>query len=190
MLSFKPAFSLSSFTFIKNLFSSSSLSPIRVVSSAYLRLLMFLLAILIPACASYSTAFYIMYSTYKLNNQGGNIKPWCTPFPKWALLHTLLWGRGSRRMTQKKRSRTESLSRCSAQWAQLEWEAGNTRSELHVAWRARLHRGRCVSFSFHLESWVFPELKHPSRYCCRKGTDRPGVPGLNIVDKMLLLMLS
>ena len=39
MLSFKPAFILSSFTFIKRLFSSSSLSAIRVVSSAYLRLL-------------------------------------------------------------------------------------------------------------------------------------------------------
>ena len=36
MLRFKPAFSLSSFTFIKRLFSSSSLSAIRVVSSAYL----------------------------------------------------------------------------------------------------------------------------------------------------------
>ena len=35
MLSFKPTFSLSSFTFIKRLFSSSSLSAIRVVSSAY-----------------------------------------------------------------------------------------------------------------------------------------------------------
>ena len=32
MLSFKPTFSLSSFTFIKSLFSSSSLSAIRVVS--------------------------------------------------------------------------------------------------------------------------------------------------------------
>ena len=36
MLSFKPIFSLSSFTFIKGLFSSSLLSAIRVVSSAYL----------------------------------------------------------------------------------------------------------------------------------------------------------
>ena len=45
MLSFKPTFSLSTFTFIKSLFSSSSLSAIRVVSSAYLRLLIFLLAI-------------------------------------------------------------------------------------------------------------------------------------------------
>ena len=37
MLSFKPAFSLSSFTLINRLFSSSSLSAIRVVISAYLR---------------------------------------------------------------------------------------------------------------------------------------------------------
>ena len=51
MLSFKPTFSLSSFTIIKRLLSSSSLSAIRVVSSAYLTLLIFLLAILIPACA-------------------------------------------------------------------------------------------------------------------------------------------
>ena len=62
MLSFKPTFSLSSFTFIKRLFSSSSLSAIRVVSSACLRLLIFLLAILIPACASSSPAFLMMYS--------------------------------------------------------------------------------------------------------------------------------
>ena len=48
MLSFRPTFSLSSFTFIQRLFSSS-LSAIRVVSSAYLRLLIFFLAILIPA---------------------------------------------------------------------------------------------------------------------------------------------
>ena len=56
MLSFKRAFSLSPFTFIKWLFSASSLSAIRVVSSAYLRLLMFLPAILSPACASSSLA--------------------------------------------------------------------------------------------------------------------------------------
>ena len=83
MLSFKPAFSLSSFTFIKGLFSSSSLSAIRVVSSAYLRLLIFLPAILIPACASPSLAFHMMYSAYKLNKQGHNIQPWCTPFSIW-----------------------------------------------------------------------------------------------------------
>ena len=55
MLSFKPTFSLS-FTFIKRLFSSSLLSAIRVVSSAYLRLLIFLPITLIPVCASSSPA--------------------------------------------------------------------------------------------------------------------------------------
>ena len=83
MLSFKPTFSLSPFTFIKRLFSSSSLSAIRVVSSEYLRLLIFLLEILIPACASSSPAFLMMYSAYKLNKQGDNIQPWCTPLPIW-----------------------------------------------------------------------------------------------------------
>ena len=81
MLSFKPTFSLSSFIFIKRLFSSSSLSAIKVLSSAHLRLLIFLPAILIPACASSSPAFLMMYSAYKLNKQGDNTQPWCTPFP-------------------------------------------------------------------------------------------------------------
>ena len=49
MLNFKPTCSLSSFTFIKRLFSFSLLSAIRVVSSAYLRLLILLPAILIPS---------------------------------------------------------------------------------------------------------------------------------------------
>ena len=61
---------LSSLTFIMRLFSSSSLSAIKVVSSAYLRLLIFLLAILISACASSSPAFLMKYSTYNLNKQG------------------------------------------------------------------------------------------------------------------------
>ena len=85
MLSFKPTFSLSSFTFIKRLFSSS-LSAITVVSSAYLRLLIFLLEILIPACDSSHTAFLMMYSAYKLNKEGGNIQPWHTPLFETSLL--------------------------------------------------------------------------------------------------------
>ena len=85
MLSFKPNFSLFTFTFtfIKRLFSSSSLSALRVVSSAYLRLLIFLPAILIPACVSSSLALLMMYSAYKLNKQSDNIQPWHTPFPIW-----------------------------------------------------------------------------------------------------------
>ena len=66
MLSFKPAFLLSSFTLIKRLFGSSSLSAIRVVSCAHLRLLIFFLAILIPACKS-SLEFSLMYSANQLN---------------------------------------------------------------------------------------------------------------------------
>ena len=67
MLSFKPAFSLSSFTVIKRLFHPSSFSVMRVVSAAYLRLLIFLLAILILAHDSSSSGFCIIYSAYKLN---------------------------------------------------------------------------------------------------------------------------
>ena len=67
MLSFKPTF------------HSLSLS-----SRGSLALLHFLLPeILIPACASSSPAFLMIYSGYKLNKQGDNIQPWCTPFPIW-----------------------------------------------------------------------------------------------------------
>ena len=83
MSSFKPAISHSSFIFIKRLLSSFSLSVIRVILSAYLRLLIFLLAILTPACDSYSPTFHIMYSAYKLNKQSDNIQTCCIPFPIW-----------------------------------------------------------------------------------------------------------
>ena len=58
-----------------SLFSSSSLSALSVMSSVYLRLLIFLPAILIPACGSPSPAFLMMQSAYKLNKQGDNIQP-------------------------------------------------------------------------------------------------------------------
>ena len=38
-------------------------------------------AIFIPACPSSSPAFRMVCSAYKLNKQGDNIQPWCTPFP-------------------------------------------------------------------------------------------------------------
>ena len=82
MLSFKSTFSLSSLTYNKRLFSSSSFSPIRMVSSAYLILLIFLSTILIPAYAS-SLVFLMMYSANKLNKQGNNIQPWRTLFLIW-----------------------------------------------------------------------------------------------------------
>ena len=68
--------------FLANIFTPLSLSSrgslvplhsaIRVVSSVYLRLLIFLLAILIPACASSTFAFCMMYSAYKLNKRSDN----------------------------------------------------------------------------------------------------------------------
>ena len=68
--SFKPAFSLSSFTLIKRLFSSSSLSALRVISSVYLKLLIFLPAILTPAGNSSSlVAFLMISSAYKVNSR-------------------------------------------------------------------------------------------------------------------------
>ena len=78
--SLKPALSLSSFTLIKRLFWSSSLSAIRMISSTYLRLLMFLPAILIPAYNSSSPAFLMMCSVYKLNKQDDSKQPCQTPF--------------------------------------------------------------------------------------------------------------
>ena len=82
MLSFKSTFFTLLFYFHQEAFSSS-LSGISVVSSAYLRLLIFLPAILIPICASSSPAFLMMYSAYKLNKHGDNIQPWRTHFLNW-----------------------------------------------------------------------------------------------------------
>ena len=55
--------------------SSSSLSAINLVSSAYMRLLIFLPAILLPDYAPSSPTFLMMYSEYKLNKQDDNIQP-------------------------------------------------------------------------------------------------------------------
>ena len=80
ILSLQPALSRSSFTLIKRLSSSSALSAIRVVSSAYLRLLMFLPPILILACNSPSLAFLMICSVFRLNRQGDSRQPCQTPF--------------------------------------------------------------------------------------------------------------
>ena len=45
------------------------------MSSVYLRLLTFLMAIFIPACASTSLAFHTMYSAYKLNKCSLDVLP-------------------------------------------------------------------------------------------------------------------
>ena len=67
--------------YFRRIFSSCEHSAMRVVSSASLRLLTFLLEVLIPVYASSNLAFCMMYSSHKLNKQDDNIQPWCTPFP-------------------------------------------------------------------------------------------------------------
>ena len=51
--------------------------------SINLRSFIFLPAIMIPACASFSLAFRIMYSAHMLNKQNDNVQPWHTPFSIW-----------------------------------------------------------------------------------------------------------
>ena len=82
LLSVKPAFSLSSFTLIKRLFSFSLLSAkgwfhLHIWGYWYFSWQS------IPACASSRLAFCMMNSAYKLNKQGDKIQPWCIPFPVW-----------------------------------------------------------------------------------------------------------
>ena len=80
MLSFKPTFSLSSFTFIKRLFSSSSLYAIRVVSSAYPRLMIFLWQSWFQL-VHHPVQHFAWCALHNLNKQGDNIQLWHTPFP-------------------------------------------------------------------------------------------------------------
>ena len=81
-LSYKPTFSLSSFDFIKRLFNSYLLSAIRggVICISEVDISP---GNLDSSFASYSLAFLIMYSAYRLSKQGDNIHPWHTPFPIW-----------------------------------------------------------------------------------------------------------
>ena len=77
-MSFKPALSLS-FT-LKRLFSSSLHSAIRVVSSRYLRFLMFFSPVVILAFNSSSPAFLMMCPGYNLSKHGDSSQPCRTPF--------------------------------------------------------------------------------------------------------------
>ena len=80
ILSFKPDFLFSSFTLIKRLTSYSPLSSIREASSSHWRLWIFLPVTLIPAWNLSRLTFLMMFSPYKLNKEGNNIKPCYTPF--------------------------------------------------------------------------------------------------------------
>ena len=83
MLSFKSAFSLSCFTFIKGILVPLYFLPQECCHLHIWGYLIFLPEILIPAYASSSPAFLMMSSAYKLNRQGNNIQPWHTPFLIW-----------------------------------------------------------------------------------------------------------
>ena len=65
------------------LFLNLTFSNFLTLQSVYLKLLIFLLAILIPACASSSPAFRMMCSAYMLNKQSDKMQPWCTPLLIW-----------------------------------------------------------------------------------------------------------
>ena len=75
MLSLKPAFSLSSFTFIRGSLVAFCILPLGRCYMHIWGYWLYLLAILILACTSSSPAFHMMYSACKLNEQGDNIQP-------------------------------------------------------------------------------------------------------------------
>ena len=83
ILSFKPTFSLFSSTFSKRIFSYSSLSAIRVVSSAYEVIGISPGYLCSSLCFIRSSISHDILCIYKLNKQGDNIQPWRTPFPIW-----------------------------------------------------------------------------------------------------------
>ena len=78
MLSFRPVFSLSSWTFIMRLFRSSSLSAIKVVLYVYLKLFIFPPATLIPIHPAQHFAWCTLHINYI---KRVTIQPWHTPFP-------------------------------------------------------------------------------------------------------------
>ena len=98
-LSFKPAFSLS-FTFIKRLFSSS-LSTIRVVSSAYLRLLIFLPAVLYqrpwiwcPRDPKLQEACMLLITEFVLLRAGWYFQCYIPRTGRWQRGGGCIWGTG------------------------------------------------------------------------------------------------
>ena len=129
MLSFKLAFSLSSFTFIKRLFSSSSLSAIKVVSSAYMRLLVFLLAILISTSASSSCPVF-PFEPIHLSDPGLR-----DAHSGWFHLKASLLQTGSAVFHQEKQvTQSYPSPRDSLPW--LELHVKMRRLDWMVAWRA------------------------------------------------------
>ena len=79
---FQASFSLSSFIFIKRLFSLSSFSLFWLCHLQFGSKVVNISPCNLDSSLGYSSpAFCIMYFAYKLSKQGDNIQPWCTPFP-------------------------------------------------------------------------------------------------------------
>ena len=139
IFSFKLALSPFSFTLIKRLFS---LSAIRVISSTYLRLLMFLPPILIPACNLSSLAFLMMCSAYRLNKQGDSRQLCCAPF---SILNQS--GVPYRVLTSASWPAYRFLRR-QVRWSGIPISLGSFHSLLWSTqrlWRSRWNRGRYFS---------------------------------------------
>ena len=74
MLSFKPAF--------HSPLSPSSRGSLVLLHFLPLECIIYIYEVVIfPGNLDFSPAFCMMYSSYKLNKQGDNIQPWCTPLP-------------------------------------------------------------------------------------------------------------
>ena len=82
-MSFKPTFSLSSFTFIKRLLVLLHFLPEGWCHLHIWGYWYFSQQSWFQLVVSSSLAFCMMYSAYKLNKQGDNIQPWRIPFPIW-----------------------------------------------------------------------------------------------------------
>ena len=98
MLSFKPDFSFSSFTLIKKLFSFSLLSAFRLVSSAYLGLLIFLQQSWFQLVI-HPVLHFTWCNLHKLIKQGDNITTLMYSFPNTELVHCSISGSNSSFLT-------------------------------------------------------------------------------------------
>ena len=126
----------------------SSSSTIKVVISAYLRLLKFLLAILIPAYDSSSLAFHMIYSAYKLNKQDDHIQLWCTFFLNFEPVHCSMSGSNCWFLT---------CIQVSQETGKLVWYFHLFKNFLHfvviLTVKSRWSRNRCLSGTPLLSPW-------------------------------------
>ena len=152
-LNVEPNFSHSSFTFIKTCFSSSSLSAIRVVSSAFLRLLIFLSVILISAYDSSCINWEVKLATFA-SSKKSSVKSvhkrirslaWQNLSSSWRqfpLLHQLSTPRWSSRESPP-HPMDQVISKFPlGRWLQRLWKRALPSSNLQAPWEKRCGPGR------------------------------------------------